>query len=407
MDKEVKQILDQERERQQKTLSLIPSENHPSQDVVDTVGGVFTGKYAEGYPGKRYYGGNTNADQIENLARERAKKIFRADHANVQPLSGSAMNMAVYLGLLNTGDTILAMDLSHGGHLSHGSPVSHTSKLFNFVWYKTNPETGEIDYEELSRLAQEHKPKLVVCGYTSYPLDYDYEKFKKVADEAGAYTYADVSHIAGFIAGGVMKNPFDFGFDVVGTTTHKSLRGPRAGLILCKSELAEKIDKSVFPGLQGGPHMDNVAALAVALGEAETSEFKDYASQTLKNAKVLAEELKNAGVILITGRTENHMVVIDTVKSFGIDGKEAEERLESLGIIVNKQIIPDDPNPPMKPSGIRLGTPAVTTRGLKEDEIKELAEYIFNVLNYSEGNKSHSLIKEKVSELCDKFVISN
>jgi len=385
MDKEVRQILEQERERQQKNLSLIPSENHPSQGVLEALAGVFTGKYAEGYPGRRYYGGNTNADQIENLARDRAKKIFRADHANVQALSGSAMNMAVYMGLLNIGDTILAMDLSHGGHLSHGSPASHTSKLFNFIWYKTNPETGEIDYEELSRLAKEHNPKLIVCGYTSYPLDYDYHQFKKVADEVGAYTYADVSHIAGFIAGGVMKNPFDYGFDVVGTTTHKSLRGPRAGLILFKREYADKIDKSVFPGLQGGPHMDNIAALAAALGEVEVSEFKEYARQTLTNAKVLADVLTEKGVTLITGRTENHMVIIDTVKSFGITGDVAESMLEKAGIIVNKQIIPDDPNPPMKPSGIRIGTPAVTTRGLKDDEIVGLAVEIYSILKGEES----------------------
>lgn len=405
IDPDLANVLEDEKKRQQDNISLIPSENHPSKAVLEALGGVFTGKYAEGYPGRRYYGGNTNSDKVENIARDRAKKLFKADHANVQALSGSAMNMAVYLGLLEVGDTIMAMDLSHGGHLSHGSPVSHTSKLFNFVWYKTNPGTGEIDYEELLRLAKEHQPKLIVCGYTSYPLDYDYEIFKKIADEIGCYTYADVSHISGFIAGCAMKNPFDYGFDVVGTTTHKSLRGPRAGLILCKEEFADIIDKSVFPGLQGGPHMDNIAAMAVALEEASTNDFKKYARQTLENAKVLADTLKEKDVKLISHGTENHMIIVDTVESFGLDGKEAEQLLESIGLMVNKQIIPDDPNPPMKPSGIRLGTPAATTRGMGVDEIREIGLYIFDVLSTPKDTDLRSGIGKKVKELCAKFPI--
>ncbi len=404
-DKEIYDALEAEKKRQEETLNLIPSENYPSRAVMEATGGVFMGKYAEGYPGRRYYGGNTNADVVENLARERAKALFRADHANVQPLSGTHMNMAVYLGLLKPGDGILAMDLSHGGHLSHGSPVSHTGKLFDFQWYKVNKTTGKIDFENLRSLALQYKPKLIVCGYTSYPRDYDYADFKKVADEIGAITMADISHIGGLVAGGVMANPFDVGFDIVTATTHKTLRGPRGGIILCKKEFAEAIDKSVFPGLQGGPHMDNIAGIAVALLEANTTEFKTYAKQVLTNAQALSTTLSTLGAKLVTGSTENHLLVVDTVASFGLDGKETETILESVGIIVNKQIIPDDSRSPMKPSGIRLGTPAITTRGMGEKEMETVAELIFELL-LRKNEAITEKTKKEVKNLCSKFPIN-
>lgn len=398
-------MIESEKKRQSETISLIPSENYSSQAVIEAAAGVFMGKYAEGYPGRRYYGGNTNADQIENLARERAKKLFRAEHANVQSLSGTNMNMAVYLGLLSPGDTIMAMDLTHGGHLSHGSPVSYSGKLFNFVWYKTDPITGEIREKDLFELAKKTNPKMLVCGYTSYPRDLDYASFKKVANEVGAITAADISHIGGLVAAGAMKNPFDFGFDIVTTTTHKTLRGPRGGIILSKKEFADRIDKSVFPGLQGGPHMDNIAGIAVALGEAEKLEFREYAKQVLLNAKVLAESLALAGASLITGGTENHLMIVDTIKSFGMDGKVAESLLEEVGIVVNKQVIPDDPNPPMRPSGIRLGTPAVTSRGMGEKEMKIIASWIIEILGKRPDEAGLKKTGKEVNNLCKKFPI--
>jgi glycine hydroxymethyltransferase len=298
------------------------------------------------------------------------------------------------------------MDLAHGGHLTHGAPVSHMGKIFNFVRYKTQPDAeGRIDFEELMRVAKETKPKIVLCGYTSYPRDYNYEDFKKVADAVGAITMADVSHIGGLIAGGVMRNPFDYGFDIVTTTTHKSLRGPRGGLILCREQYAKDIDKSVFPGLQGGPHMHTVAGIAVTLGKALEPEFKTYAAQTLKNAKALAESLLNNGVQLITGGTDNHMMVINTMTSFGIDGKEAEKVLDRVSITTNKQIIPDDPNPPLRPSGIRLGTPAATTRGMKEAEMKQIGEWIVTTLKNHQDEARLDEIKQDVEAFCSKYPV--
>ncbi len=336
-----------EEARQRAGIELIPSENYTFPEVLAALGSVFTNKYSEGYPGRRYYGGQEYTDEIENLARDRAKAVFRCEHANVQPLSGSAMNQAVYLGLLEPGDTILAMDLSHGGHLTHGAPVSHMGKMFNFVRYVTDPSDGSINYDQVRKDALEHKPKLVLCGYTSYPRDIDYEKFKDIADEVGAVSMTDASHFGGLVAGGSMKNPFDFGFDVVTTTTHKSLRGPRGGMVLCKKSLASKIDKSVFPGLQGGPHMNAIAAIAITLQKAQSAEFKQYAKQVLINSKVLADALMDRQATLVTGGTENHMMVVDTVASFGLDGRVAEETLDKVQITTNKQIIPDDPNPPL------------------------------------------------------------
>lgn len=405
-DPEIYQAIKGEEEREKKGIELIPSENYTYPEVLAANGSVFTNKYAEGYPGKRYYGGQDYTDVIERIAIERAKKVFRCEHANVQALSGSPMNQAVYLAFLKPGDTILGMDLSHGGHLTHGAPVSHMGKIFNFVRYKTRPEAGgAIDFDELMRIAKETKPKIVLCGYTSYPRDYNYEDFKKVADAVGAITMADVSHIGGLIAGGVMRNPFDYGFDIVTTTTHKSLRGPRAGLIMCRAEFAKEIDKSVFPGLQGGPHMHTIAGIAVALGKALTPEFKIYAAQVLKNAKVLAETLLKNGVQLITGGTDNHMMVINTVSSFGIDGKEAEQILDRVGITTNKQIIPDDPNPPLRPSGIRLGTPAATTRGMKEAEMEQIGEWITSALKNHQNEVLLAQIKRNVEVFCSKYPV--
>lgn len=406
VDSAVYDALVGEENRESRGIELIPSENYVSEAVMEANGSILTNKYAEGYPGKRYYGGQTYTNIVENLARERARQLFKAEHANVQALSGSPMNQAVYLAFLKPEDTIMGMDLSHGGHLTHGHPVSHMGKLFNWIRYKTHPEeNGRIDFEELLRVAKETKPKIILCGYTSYPRDINYHEFKKIADEVGALTMADVSHVGGLIAAGVMNNPFDAGFDLVTTTTHKTLRGPRGGMILCKKEHAEVIDKSVFPGLQGGPHMNTISAIAVALGEALKPEFKDYAKQVLANAKTLAEELSTRGAKLITGGTDNHMMVLNTIESFGINGTEAEHILDAISISTNKQIIPDDPNPPLKPSGIRIGTPAATTRGMKEAEMKKLASFMIRALKNKDSESEIAKIKSEVEEMCLQFKV--
>ncbi len=392
--------------REKKGIELIPSENYTYPEVLAANGSVFTNKYSEGYPGRRYYGGQEFTDKIELLAIERAKRLFRCEHVNVQALSGSPMNQAVYLAFLKPGDTVLGMDLSHGGHLTHGAPVSHMGKIFNFVRYKTDPENkGKIDFDHLMKIARETKPKIVLCGYTSYPRDYDYKDFKAVADEVGALTMADVAHIGGLIAGGVMKNPFDYGFDIVTATTHKSLRGPRGALIMCRQQYSGIIDKSVFPGLQGGPHMHTVAAIAVTLGKALEPGFKDYAVQILNNAKVLSQTLMEKGARLVTNGTDNHMMVLDTVKSFGIDGKLAEQVLDRVSITTNKQVIPDDPNPPLKPSGIRLGTPAATTRGMKESEMIKIGGWIIRALKSYKNETELEIVKKEVEEMCLKFPV--
>jgi glycine hydroxymethyltransferase len=390
-----------EEERQRRGIELIPSENYTYPEVLAALGSVLTNKYAEGYPGRRYYGGQEFTDRIENLARDRAKQVFRCEHANVQPLSGSPMNQAVYLGFLNVGDTVLAMDLSHGGHLTHGAPVSHMGKIFNFVRYKTHPaENGRIDFDEVRRLALEHRPKLVLAGYTSYPRDYDYADFKRVADEVGAMTMADVSHVGGLIAGGALRNPFDYGFDVVTTTTHKTLRGPRGGMVLCRTEHAKTVDAAVFPGLQGGPHMNTIAGVAVTLGKALEPDFRVHCREVLANAKALAQGLLDRGAQLVTGGTDNHMMVLDTMASFGVDGRAAEQTLDRVGITVNKQIIPDDPNPPLRPSGIRLGTPAATTRGLGRPEMERLAAWITDALRRRDDAGHLATLGRQVEELC-------
>lgn len=405
-DPEVYQAIINEERRESEGLELIPSENYTYPEVFEANGSIFTNKYSEGYPGKRYYGGQENTDIIETLAIERAKELFHCEHANVQPLSGSPMNQAVYLAFLKPGDTVLGMDLSHGGHLTHGHPVSHMGKIFNFVRYKTHPEEkGRIDPDEIMALAKEHKPKIILCGYTSYPRDIDYEIFRRAADAVGAITMADIAHIGGLVAGGVMRNPFDHGFDIVTTTTHKSLRGPRAGMILCKEKWAKDIDKSVFPGLQGGPHMHTIAAIAVTLKKALQPEFKVYAAQILKNAKVLAETLMAGGAKLITNGTDNHMMVMDTVQSFNMGGTEAEHALDKAGITTNKQVIPDDPNPPLRPSGIRIGTPAATTRGMNEADMKQVGEWMIDALKHASDEAYLAKLKMKVKETCIKFPV--
>jgi glycine hydroxymethyltransferase len=395
-----------EERRQRRGVELIPSENYTYPEVLAALGSVLTNKYAEGYPGSRYYGGQEYTDAVERLARERACAVFRAEHANVQPLSGSPMNQAVYLAFLEPGDTVLAMDLSHGGHLTHGAPVSHMGRIFRFARYGTDPANeGRIDFDELRRMAREVRPKLVLCGYTSYPRDYDYAEFKRVADEVGALTMADVSHVGGLIAAGVMRNPFDAGFDVVTTTTHKSLRGPRGGMILCRKAFAQKIDKSVFPGLQGGPHMNVVAGIAITLRKAAEPAFRAYGEQVLRNARTLAAELVAHGAVLITGGTDNHMLVVDTVASFGLDGRRAEQALDAVSITTNKQIVPDDPNPPLRPSGIRLGTPAATTRGMREPEMRLLAGWITDVLRAPHDEALRARVRERVERTCAAFAV--
>lgn len=395
-----------EERRQIDGVEMIPAENYTYPEVLAALGSVLTNKYSEGYPGRRYYGGQEFTDRIENLARERACRLFRAEHANVQPLSGSPMNQAVYFGLLQPGDTILAMDLSHGGHLTHGAPVSHMGKVFNFVRYKSDPaHGGAIDFDALLRQAQETKPAMVLCGYSSYPRDYDYATFKRVADAVGALTMADISHIGGLVAADVMRNPFDAGFDVVTTTTHKSLRGPRGGLILSTKALAQKIDSSVFPGLQGGPHMNNVAGAAITFQKALEPDFRAYASQTLANAKALAAALMAEGASLVTGGTDNHLMVVDTVASFGLDGRAAEEALDRVGITTNKQVIPDDPRPPLRPSGIRLGTPACTTRGMQEADMTQLGRWIVEALRGHNDPAATARLADDIRAFCRRFPV--
>lgn len=393
-----------EERRQSSGIEMIPSENHTWPEVLACLGSVLTDKYAEGYPGRRYYGGQEFTDAVETIARDRAKALFRAQHANVQPLSGSPMNQAVYLSWLRPGDTVLGMELSHGGHLTHGAPVSHMGKLFDFVRYRTRADGG-IDYDAVRDLAKKHRPKLVLCGFSSYPRDLDYAAFQSIADEIGARTMADVSHIGGLIAAGVKDNPLDFGFDAMTTTAHKTLRGPRAGLILCKQEHGAGIDASVFPGLQGGPHMNAVAGTAVALAKAATAEFQAYGAAILHNARALAAALLEHGVTLVTGGTDNHLLVIDTITSFGIDGRVAEGALDRIGITVNKQVIPDDPHPPLRPSGIRLGTPACTTRGMDEVAMRRIADWIVQALRAPQDEALLGKLAGEVKELARGYPI--
>lgn len=416
-DQAIERLIAAEIERQQTGLELIPSENYVSPDVLKALGSVFTNKYSEGYPGRRYYGGQHNTDQIEQLAIDRAKQLFGADHANVQPHSGAQANEAVYYAWCEPGDTILAMDLAHGGHLTHGAPVTRSAREYNFVRYGIKDvETGEIDYEAIRELALKHRPKIILAGFSAYPRELDYAKFAEIGNEVGAMLMADMSHIAGLIVGGVAKNPFDYGFHVITTTTHKTLRGPRGGLILSKGVVGnplkrpEKtlenlpilIDRAVFPGTQGGPHMHTIAAKAVAFGEALRPEFTEYAQQIVKNAAVLADELKRGGLKLVTGGTSNHLVLADVYGSFGIDGKAAQERLEASGITTNANAIPNDTLPPFRPSGLRLGTPAVTTRGMTETDIKQIAEWIITAIT-ADDPSVHTKLKQKTGALAKSF----
>ena len=414
-DKQIEELIKAEKKRQTDGLELIPSENYVSSDVLQALGSVFTNKYSEGYPGRRYYGGQENTDQVEQLAIDRAKKLFKADHANVQPHSGAQANEAVYYAWCEPGDTILAMDLAHGGHLTHGAPVTRSAREYNFIRYGIkNIDTGEIDYEEIRQLALKHKPKIILAGFSAYPRELDYEKFAEIGNEVGAMLMADMSHIAGLIVSGVAKNPFDYGFHVITTTTHKTLRGPRGGLILSRGivgnplkkpektleNLPTLIDRAVFPGTQGGPHMHTIAAKAVAFGEALQPEFKDYAEQIVKNAKRLAEELQKRGFKLVTGGTSNHLILADVHSSFGIDGKEAEIAMDKIGLTLNANAIPDDPLPRFRPSGIRLGTPAVTTRGAKEDDMEKIAEWMRQSIDNRDNDDELAELRKEVVEFC-------
>ena len=416
-DTQVADLIAAEIKRQQLGIEMIPSENYVSSDVLKALGSVFTNKYSEGYPGRRYYGGQDNTDRIEQLAIDRAKKLFKADHANVQPHSGAQANEAVYYAWCEPGDTILAMDLAHGGHLTHGAPVTRSAREYNFVRYGIKDvETGEIDYEEIRQLALKHRPKIILAGFSAYPRELDYARFAEIGNEVGAMLMADMSHIAGLIVGGVAKNPFDYGFHVITTTTHKTLRGPRGGLILSRGiasnplkrpektlkNLPTLIDRAVFPGTQGGPHMHTIAAKAVAFGEALRPEFTEYAQQIVKNAAVLADELKRGGLKLVTGGTSNHLVLADIYGSFDIDGKTAQERLEASGITANANAIPNDTLSPFRPSGLRLGTPALTTRGMMEVEIKQIAEWIITAIN-TENPAEYAKIKQQTTSLAARF----
>ncbi len=417
-DKELDKYLQAEIKRQRSGMELIPSENYVSRAVLNALGSEFTNKYSEGYPRLRYYGGQENTDPVEQIAIDRAKALFGCDHANVQPHSGAPANVAVYFAFLEPGDTVMGMDLSHGGHLTHGHPVTRMAKLYNFIRYKMKDvETGEIDYDAMRELALKHRPKILLAGFTAYPREFDYQKFADIAAEINAVAMADIAHIAGLIAGGVLANPFDYGFHVVTTTTHKTLRGPRGGMILTRGTVSnplkpdEKtienaptlIDREVFPGLQGGPHMNNTLAKAVALGEAQQPDFKDYAQQVVKNAKHLADELMSLGFKLVTNGTDNHLMVIDMQSSLKIDGKEAEIALDKIGLTANKNPIPDDTAPAFSPSGLRLGTPAITSRGMKEADMEKVARWMKQGLDARNDDKKLASLKREVEEFCLQF----
>ncbi len=407
-DPELYATLIGEEAREARGIELIPSENYVSRAVLEANGSVFTNKYSEGYPGKRYYGGQQYTDMMETIAIERAKTLFKAKFVNVQPLGGAAANVAMYFALMEPGDTVLGMDLSHGGHLTHGHPTTAINKVFNFVRYKMKDvDTGEIDYEALRQVALEHKPKIILAGFSAYSRELDYQKFVDIAREVGAYTVADMAHIAGLIAGGVAKNPFDYGFDVITTTTHKTLRGPRGGMILVREseEIAKKINKAVFPGMQGGPHMHIIAAKAVAFGEALTPAFKVYAAQILKNAKAMEAVFKAQGIRLLCGGTDNHLLLADVFGSLGVTGQEAENVLDKVGITLNKNMIADDTRSAMDPSGIRFGTPAMTTRGMMEGEATKLAEVMITTMKAKDDEVKISKLQNEVQTLCESFPV--
>ncbi len=413
-------LITREQQRQREGLELIPSENYVSGDVLRALGSVFTNKYSEGYPGRRYYGGQQYTDQVEQLAIDRAKQLFRADHANVQPHSGAQANEAVYFAWCEPGDTILAMDLGHGGHLTHGAPVTHSAREYNFVRYKMKDvATGEIDYDELHRMAQEHRPKIILAGFSAYPRQLDFARFAAIGHEVGALLMADMAHVAGLIAGGVAENPLDYGFHVMTTTTHKTLRGPRGGLIVSKGvasnplkrpaktleNIPTLIDRAVFPGIQGGPHMHTIAAKAVAFGEALQPAFRAYAQQVVANAAALAQELQQRGFVLVTGGTSNHLILADVHASFGIDGKTAEIAMDKIGLTLNANAIPDDPLPPFRPSGIRLGTPAATTRGLEPQHMPQIAEWMQQAIDHRDNEVELAKLRTDVAHFLADFPV--
>ncbi|GFZ30596.1 serine hydroxymethyltransferase [Clostridium zeae] len=398
-DKDIYDLVEKELHRQQNGIELIASENFTSEAVMEAMGSYLTNKYAEGYPSKRYYGGCHVVDEVEEIARERAKKLFGAEHANVQPHSGSQANMAVYFSVLNHGDTVLGMDLSNGGHLTHGSPVNFSGKLFKFVSYKVDKTTETIDYEDVRKLALDCKPKMIVAGASAYSRTLDFEKFRAIADEVGAYLMVDMAHIAGLVATGDHPSPVPYA-DFVTSTTHKTLRGPRGGLILCKEKYAKDIDKTIFPGMQGGPLMHIIAGKAVCFKEALEPSFKEYTTQVIKNAKVLGEELIARGFKLVSNGTDNHLLLVD-LSNKDITGKEAEILLDTIGITVNKNTVPNETRSPFVTSGVRIGTPAVTTRGFVEADMKEIAEIIDYVITNKDGDLSFA--KEKVKVLCNKY----
>ncbi len=391
-----------EKNRQMDGIELIPSENLVSQAVLEALGSVPTNKYSEGYPGKRYYGGNEFIDVIETLAIDRAKKLFGADHVNVQPLSGSPANMAVYFAMMELGETFMGLKLTEGGHLTHGHPVNFSGRNYKCVQYGLDRETEMLDYDAIEKQARVSKPKIILSGYTAYPRTIDFKRFREICDSVGAFCMADIAHIAGLCAVGVHENPVPY-FDAVTTTTHKTLRGPRGAIIMCKQEFAEKIDKAVFPGLQGGPHDNTTAAKAVAFGEALEPSFKDYAEQIVKNARALSDSLAEKGLRIVSGGTDNHLLLVDVFKSKGITGMEAESALEKAGIYCNKNTIPFDERSPWNPSGIRIGSPVMTTRGMKESEMKQVAEFIAKALDKHDNETELASIKKGVKEFCSGF----
>ncbi len=399
IDTEVADAIEAEVSRQRNKIELIASENFVSNAVIEAMGTPLTNKYAEGYPGKRYYGGCENVDVVERLAIERAKELFGAEHANVQPHSGAQANMAVFFAVLNPGDTVLSMSLAHGGHLSHGSPVNMSGKYFNIVPYGVEEDTSVVDYEKIRQIAIECKPKLIVAGASAYPRTLDFEKFANIAKEVGAYLMVDIAHISGLVAAGLHPSPVPYA-DFVTTTTHKTLRGPRGGLILCKEEHAKAVDKAVFPGIQGGPLMHIIAAKAVCLKEALSDEFKQYQKNIVKNANALSLALMENGFDLVSGGTDNHLMLLD-LRNMPITGKEAEHMLDEVGITANKNAIPFDPEKPFVTSGVRIGTPAVTSRGMNEEDMKEIADLIALTLKDFENNKEE--VKKRVQTLCDKY----
>lgn len=415
-DEKIFDAIESEEYRQREGLELIPSENYVSREVLAALGSVLTNKYSEGYPGRRYYGGQENTDIIESLAIERAKKLFKCDHANVQPHSGANANEAVYNAWLEVGDTVLGMDLAQGGHLTHGSPVTRSGKIYNFIRYGLD-ENGEIDYNQIEKMAEKYKPKIILVGFSAYPGEIDYARISKIGKKYDAMLMADVAHIAGLIAGGVLENPFNYGFNVVTSTTHKTLRGPRGGMILSNGKVGnplkkpEKtlenlptlIDRSVFPGTQGGPQMHSIAAKAVSFYEALQPEFKDYANQVVKNAKKLAEELSERGFKLVTGGTKNHLILVDVYSSFGIDGKTAERAMDKIGLTLNANSIPNDKLPMFTPSGIRLGTPAITSRGMKEEQMERIAEWMRFAIENRDNPKELAKVKKEVADFARLF----